>query len=125
MSGFEMTRMILTSCQTHSVQVISIFPQSQSVLPCRSCNANPTSSEYCLEVTALMRLLNVSWAVWVSSPPSQGFDETPTIPRVAPATKAWRGPSTLAPALKGGLALCGAKQTDLAVAAKGSLKNME
>ena len=31
MSGFEMTRMILTSCKTHSVQVISSVPQSQKV----------------------------------------------------------------------------------------------
>ena len=29
----------------------------------------------------------------------QGYDETPTIPRLDPGTKAWRGPSTLAPAL--------------------------
>ena len=36
MSGFEITGMILTSCQAQPVQHFSIAPQSQSVLPCRS-----------------------------------------------------------------------------------------
>ena len=33
MSGFEMTRMILASCQPDSVQDFSIVPQSQIVVP--------------------------------------------------------------------------------------------
>ena len=40
-----MTRMILTSCHTHSVQC------SQTILPCNHCNANQTSAECCLEFT--------------------------------------------------------------------------
>ena len=66
MSGFEMTSTIPTSCQTHSLQHISIVPQSQSGLPRRSRGAN----ECRLEVTALLRPSNVSWAAWVSSSPS-------------------------------------------------------
>ena len=39
------TRTILTSCQTHSIQLISIVMQSQTVLPCRSHSADQTSTE--------------------------------------------------------------------------------
>ena len=76
-TDFEMTRMILTSCQTHSVQHCSIAAQSQIVLPCRSRSANQTTSECCLEVMALIRLSNASWAVWVSPPPSHGAGQSP------------------------------------------------
>ena len=78
MSGFEISGMIPTSCQTHFSP-----PQSQSVLPCRSRSANRTSTECCLEITPPTRLSNASWAVWVTSSPSQGFDETSTLPRPA------------------------------------------
>ena len=37
MSSFELTNIILTSCQTYSVQC------SQIVLPCYHCSANQTS----------------------------------------------------------------------------------
>ena len=73
-SGFEITRTILTSCQALSVHHFSTVPQSQITLPCRSRSANQTSTECCLEVTALTRLSNVSWAV---SSPCQGFPRPP------------------------------------------------
>ena len=37
-SGFEITRMILTSCQTYSVQFKTAVLCSQSVLPCPKSN---------------------------------------------------------------------------------------
>ena len=46
MSGFESTSVILTSCQTSSVQC------SQFGLPCCHCSAHQTSAEGCLEFTA-------------------------------------------------------------------------
>ena len=67
MSGFKITRMILTSCQNHSVR---------NSLPCCHYSANQTSAECCLEFTAAIsrsgRLSRVPWAVWVSSSPSHG-----------------------------------------------------
>uniref|UniRef100_A0A7S4LIZ4 Uncharacterized protein n=1 Tax=Eutreptiella gymnastica TaxID=73025 RepID=A0A7S4LIZ4_9EUGL len=45
-SGFELPRMILTSCQTHSAQC------SQIVLPSCHCSANQSSTECCIEFTA-------------------------------------------------------------------------
>ena len=41
-----MTSMILTSCQTHSVQCL------QTVWPCCHCSANQTSAECCRKFTA-------------------------------------------------------------------------
>ena len=46
MSGFEITRMILASCQPPSVH------RSQIVSPCWRCSANQTSAECCREFTA-------------------------------------------------------------------------
>ena len=65
MSGFEITSMILTSCQTHSVQFSSNVLQPQCILPCHFRCANQASTECCLQFTALTQLSNVSWAVWV------------------------------------------------------------
>ena len=61
MSGFEISSMILTSCQPHSVQHFSIVLQSKSVFLAALAAQNQTSTECCLEVTALTQLLNVSW----------------------------------------------------------------
>ena len=52
MLGFEITRIILTSCQTHPVQFIGNVLRPQSVLPC-------ISTECFLEATALTQLSNV------------------------------------------------------------------
>ena len=63
MSGFEITSMILTPCQTQSVQCLQI------VLPCCHCSANQTSAECCLEFTIQG---GYRMAVCVSSSPSHG-----------------------------------------------------
>ena len=68
MPGFEITSMTLTSCQTYLVRFKSVVLCSQIDLPCCSCSANQTSTQCCLEVTVLVRMSNVSWAVWVSFP---------------------------------------------------------
>ena len=70
MLGFEMTSTILTPCQTDSVRLKSIVLCSQIVVPCCSRSANQTCTACCLEVIALVRLSTVSWAVRVSSSPS-------------------------------------------------------
>ena len=60
-SGFGITRMILTSCQTYSVQCLQI------VLPCRHCSANQTSAECCLDFIARGGYPMFHGTVWVSS----------------------------------------------------------
>ena len=79
------------------IRTSQLYRNHKIVVPCRCRSANQTSTECCLEVTALARLSNVPWAVWVRSSPSHGSHETSTIPRSAAATKAWRGPYTLHP----------------------------
>ena len=69
MSGLEMTRTILTSCQTHSIPFQIAVLCSQSVLPCRSRSPTRPAPNVALQVPALARPLKVSWVVWVSSPP--------------------------------------------------------
>ena len=54
-TGLEIPRMILTSCQTQSVQHCLTVPQSQSVLSCCSRSANQISTKCCLEITACTR----------------------------------------------------------------------
>ena len=50
-SAFQLNSMILTSCQTLSVQPI--------VLPCCTCSVTQISTECCLEVAKMLRLSNV------------------------------------------------------------------
>ena len=58
-SGFEVTRIVLALCQTHSVQ---------PVIPSCISHVNQFCTECCLEVTVISRLSNVSWADWVRTP---------------------------------------------------------
>ena len=51
MSGVEIARRILTSCGTPSVQFKPAVLCSSTVLPCRSCSANQTSTECALRPT--------------------------------------------------------------------------
>ena len=61
MPGVEITGMIVTSCQTHSVQFIAMFTTT-IVSPCRSHNANHISTECCPLVTAQARTIT-AWAM--------------------------------------------------------------
>ena len=68
MSGFEMTSMILTSCQALSVHSCSIMTNAM-YFALLFCSASQVCTECCLEVTAVQRLSNISWAAWVCSAP--------------------------------------------------------
>ena len=92
MSGFEITSMILTPCQTPSVDFKPDVLCSEIVLPCCPRSANQTNTERCLEVAAPVRPSNVAWAVWVSSSPPTA--PVRPLPHQALATKTWCGPSS-------------------------------
>ena len=62
-SGFEVTRMILTSCWTHSGHSCSIVTNAM-YFAWQLCSANQACTECCLEFTALTRQSTVCWAVW-------------------------------------------------------------
>ena len=60
---------IETSCQTHSAQPRSIMTIAYFAL--LLCRAHRACTERCLEVTAVKRLSNVSWAARVSPSPKR------------------------------------------------------
>ena len=96
-----MTRMMLPSCQAHSVEFKPAVLCSQAVLPCCPCSTNQTSTKRCLEVAALARLSAVRYRLCFMGCPGQLLPlprhlEAPTIPRSALATHrgaggGWRG----------------------------------